>query len=56
MEDPIFAMNPGPSLSDDALESRAGRIVRAGTWLAILAGALSFWMLAGWMAWAFLRA
>jgi hypothetical protein len=55
MENPIFDMNPGSSSLDDALKSRSTKVVRAVTWFGILAGAVSFWVLAGLMAWAYLR-
>jgi len=48
-------MNPEIPSIDDGLESRSIRLVRALTWFAILAGALSFWLLAGWVALAYLR-
>jgi hypothetical protein len=51
----IFLMNPEVSSFNSEVESRPIRVVRAVTWFSILVGALSFWMVAGWMAWSYMR-
>lgn len=48
-------MNSDTSSFDEAAESRTVRLVRAVTWFGILAAALSFRMLAAWLAWAYWR-
>lgn len=49
------SMNTETTTSDNLLETRPVRIVRAATWTAILAGAVGFWATAGWMMWTYLR-
>lgn len=48
-------MKPGTTHLDAEAESWSARVARAVTWFVILAGALSFWVLAGWVAWAYLE-
>jgi len=49
-------MNSETATSDNLVDTRPVRIVRAVTWTAILAGAMLFWMVVGWMVWGYLRA
>ena len=49
------SMNPETSEPSVFDESRTARVIRALTWIGILAGALFFWALAGWTVVAYFR-